>query len=361
MASDQTECQTALATSVALISQFKQALDAPNDHSTNDATDHPSPLLLSKAAAESLKAASTKLSLLSITPPFTDSAIVSVLRPLNNSTLPSLVTAALLLTPAIYPEPFATESSRLTQAVLFELTTLLTLIQRRERGGSHKSEPSKDLKQATTESTGKVWEACDAIIAFSTVGLPGFIVQRTESWLALMKDACEELKEWDPAEDVDDDVFGLAGSDDESSGTFTDKARDQDQVAIAAGVKDQALKVLSRIPQACHVVIKQRLAKMPSDFQLGGSHLSSKNKSLLEDIIRNIRKVSECIDESAEAMYMGNPELCLKKAGEARALTIDIVESVVQPWIQSAEGLEPPKEDIFIKRALVWIQQVDTK
>lgn len=361
MASTAMDCQTVVATSLALISQFKQALNAPGAHSASSDADHPSPLLLLKAAAESLKSASTKLSLLAITPPFTGSAIVSVLKPLNNSTLPSIVTAALLLTPGIYPESFAAESSRLTQAVLSELTTLLSLINQREGDADHKSEPTKELKQATTESTGKIWEACDATIAFSNAGLPGFIVQRTESWLALMKDACEELKDWDPAEDVDEDVFGLAGSDDESNGTFTDKARDQDQVAIATGVKDQALKVLSRIPQACHVVIRQRLAKMPSNFQKGGSHLSKRNKKLLEDIVRNIRKISECIDESAESMYMGNPELCLKKAGEARALTIDIVESVLQPWIPLAEAAEPSKEDVFIKRALLWIQQVDTK
>lgn len=354
-------CQTVIATSLALITQFKQALNAPSNHGTNTDTDHPSPLVLLKAAAESLKSASTKLSLLSITPPFTGSAIVSVLKPLNNSTLPSLVTAALLLTPALYPDSFAAEANRLTQAVLSELTTLLSLVNQREGDADHKSEPAKELKQTITESTGKVWEACDAAIAFSNAGLPGFIVQRTESWLALMKDACEELKEWDPAEDVDDDVFGLAGSDDESNGTFTDKTRDQDQVAIAAGVKDQALKVLSRIPQACHVVIRQRLAKMPSEFRDSGSDLSKKNKKLLEDTVRNIRRISECIDESAEAMYMGNPELCLKKAGEARALTIDIVESVTQPWVPSPEGAEASKEDVFIKRALLWIQQVDTK
>lgn len=353
-----------IATSLALVDQFQQSLTSAN--ASNEvaaaAGDQPSPLLLFRAAAESLKASTTRLSLLSITSPFTGSAITSLLKPLNDSTLPSLVTAALLVTPACFPEFFASEAIRLAKATLVELRSLLELVESRARDGKPKSEPRKEEKQNITEATGRVWASCDADIQFSSDGIPGFVTRKAEQWLALMKDAVQELQEWDPEEDVDEDVFGDAGSDDEEEGgrKFTDKANDQNQATIAAGVKEQALKVLSRVPQSIHVVVKQRLAKMPVGLKNGEQPLSLDQKKVLNDVLRDVRLISECIDESAEAMYMGDPELCLKKAGEARALTINVVLSVLPSWRMRSDNAEATKEDGFIKKALLWIQQVDT-
>lgn len=358
--STHTDFLRTLTTCTALIKQFQKSLNA-NGSATAIAGDHPSPLLLLKAAAESLKSSTTKLSLLCITPPFTDSAVISLLKPLNESILPSLVTAALLVTPASFPDAFAAEANSLANAALAELLSLLVLVERRANDGKSKSEPGKDAKQAVTEATGRVWSSCDEIIKFSKEGIPKFVTKKAEQWLALMKDAVQELQEWDPDEDVDEDIFGDAGSDDDDAGptTYTDKVRDHDQATIAAGVKDQAIRVLSRIPQSVYVVVKQRLAKMPVRIRTGEQQLEPKHKEVLENIIKLVRVISECIDESAEGMYMGNPELCLKKAGEARALTIEVVESVLSPWESASQDTEPTKEDIFIKRALAWIQQVD--
>ena len=359
-ATAQPGCAIVLATSLALIEQFRKSLvpsaipqDAQDEHNT-------SPLLLFKAAAESLKHTTTKLSLLSITPPFTGSAVVSLLKPLNDSILPSLVTAALLVTSNIFPESFAAEANRIAESILIELKLLLELVEKRAKDGKPKSGLGKDEKQAITEATGRVWEHCDGVIKFSTDGVPGFTVRKAEQWLGLMKDAVQELQEWDPEEDVDEDIFGDVGSDEDDPSTNTDKEKDQDQVTIAAGVKDQALKVLSRIPQSIHVVIKQRLAKIPTEMTSGEKNISSEHKRTLDNVIKDTRHISECIDESAEAMYMGDPELCLKKAGEARAITIGVIESVLSPWQLAAAESESTEEDTFIKRALVWIQQVDT-
>lgn len=362
MASDaQIDCTTTLATSLALVDQFQRTLTTlVRKGSATPSTEHPSPLLLLKAAAESLKSTTTKLSLLSITPPFTGSAIVSLLKPLNDSILPSLVTAALLVTPSQFPDSFATDASRISNGVLFELRSLLMLIDRRAKDGKPKEEVPPSEKQNITEATGRVWEHCDLVIQFANQGVPGFIVKKAEQWLALMKDAVQELQEWDPEEDVDDDVFGDIGSDSEEASGDKSNGKDQDEATIAAGVKDQVLKVLSRVPQSIHVVVKQRLAKMPAGLPNVEGTLSPRNKIIIDNILRDLRGISECIDESAEAMYMGNPELCLKKAGEARALTISVVESVLKPWKESLDGKET-KEDGFIKRALLWIQQVDTK
>lgn len=355
------DCSVVLATSLALVDQFQKSLSSPV--STNAGTsngEHPSPLLLLKTAAESLKSTTTKLSLLCITPPFTGSAIVSLLKPLNESILPSLVTAALLVIPSQFPDAFASEASRISNGVLSELRSLLILIDHRAKDGKPKDDVPPAEKQSVTEATGRVWESCDLIIQFATAGIPGFVVEKAEQWLALMKDAVQELQEWDPEEEVDDDLFGDAGSDSDDGDGDKSSGKDQHEATIAAGVKEQVLKVLSRVPQSIHVVVKQRLAKMPIDPFQAGNAQSVQRKTTIDNILKSLRNVSEYIDESAESMYMGNPELCLKKAGEARALTIHVVDSVLKPWHPSSEG-KATKEDEFIKRALLWIQQVDTK
>lgn len=354
MSTTMPSCQTVLKTSLALIDQFHQSLNTTS--SSIQVSNGPSPLLLYKASAESIKSTTTKLSLLAINAPFTSTAVTSLAKTLNDSTLPSLVTATLLVTSGQFPESFSAEVRRLAQITLTELRLLLDLVLNRADDGKLQSDPSKEIKQSFTEATGRVWENCDAVIKLVTDDVPGFVVRKADQWLALMKDAVQELQEWDPEEDVDD-IFGDAASDDEDDqSSFTDKKNDQDQATIAAGVKEQSLKVLSRIPQSVHVVIKQRLAKIPPTTT---DQITVERKGILDIILKKMRLISECIDESAEALYMGNAELCLKKSGEARALTIEVVNIVLLPW-QKTEDEKETKEDTFVKRALTWIQQVDT-
>lgn len=358
----QQNCQTVLLTSLALIDQFQNSLLTPGigESTSNAPEDYPSPLLLLKAASESLKSTITKVSLLSITPPFTESAVISILKPMNDAILPSLVTAVLLVTSTSFPESFSIESNRLAIASLSETRSFLELIEKRAKDGKPKSELDKKDKQAVTEATGRAWEICDSLINFCNDGVPGFIVKKVDQWLDLMKDAVQELQEWDPEEE-DDDIFGDASSDDGDVAPDSADTKNEEEAKLAADMKDQVLKVLTRIPQSIHVVVKQRLTKLPPALISDGRRLEQKHIEVINKIVKHARTVSELIDESAEALYMANPKLCSKKAGEARALTIEIVESVVPPWQSAAQDSEPTKEDTYIKRALLWIEQVDIK
>jgi hypothetical protein len=179
-----------------------------------------------------------------------------------------------------------------------------------------------------------------------------------------MRDAVKELEEWDPEEEVGDDPFGLGDQfddededeKDERNADAEDITNSGDRAILQAGVKDEALKVLTRIPQSIHVVLKQRLS--PSHLP-PADQLSSGQRSTLDSIVTRTRKISESIDESAEAMYMGDLERCLKMAGEARSLAISVVESVQDSWTTSPSGggSESSKEDVYVKRALDWIRQ----
>lgn len=350
----------AISTSVALIGQFLAGLapDARHDIPTTDATT-PSPLVLLEAAVKSLRAQVTKLSLLTMNAPFTPFAVSASLKAVNESILPSLMTATLLIIPESFTPSFAKEVKGLARVLLRELLSLIRLVEVRSRDENSKVELAKARKNEVTEATGRVWEACDTVATLSEQGLPAFVVRKAKQWLDLMKDAVKELQDWDPEDDIDDDnIF----EDTESNGNEAEPdatSEDDHKATISAGVRDQAMKVLSRIPQSIHVVIKQRLEKVQAS---PGGTLESTTRKKLEDILSGTRRISDLIDEAAEGVYMGDPELCLKKSGEARALTIEIVELVLDPIsnTQSEPDRMTTQEDKYIKRALEWVRQVDT-
>ena len=233
----------------------------------------------------------------------------------------------------------------------------------RSKDGQPTKELSEAKKKNVVEATGRVWEICDEILTLSEEGIAGFVVRKARLWLDLMKDAVKELSDWDPEEDIDaDDIFGEPRSDDGSLDVSegVEKQDSAHRATISAGVKDQALKVLSRIPQSVHVVVKQRLEKMGSVATVA---LSPSTRESLDLILDRIRDVSELMDESAEGMYMGDLEACLKKAGQARAETVEIVQSVLQPFPEALASFPDTEsqEDKYIERALEWIRQVNTE
>lgn len=353
-ASPTSSLDSALSTSLTLCERFISSL-SPNGlaDSSAEVPEAPSPLPLLTTAATALRAQVTKISLLAITTPFTPSALTTCILPLNESILTSLVTAVLLTTPGKFTLAFSSDCRSSAAAALKELQGLLRLVQKRGQNKDSKTEVLEGEKKGFTEATGRVWDACDKLNTLAAEDVPGYVVRKTRQWLELMKDAVKELEEWDPEEEIDpDDPFGQDFSDDDDTPPDSEEKSDEnDRAAISAGVKDQALKVLSRIPQSIHVVIKQRLEKATPSPKLSAEKIIQ-----LGTIMTQTRQISELIDESAEGMYLGNLELCLKKAGEARAVTIQVVEQVVP----SDSDVET-KEDKYIRRALEWIQQVDTR
>jgi hypothetical protein len=357
--SGQASLPATLQTSIVLCQRFAASL-APNAAFEVPQTGPtaPSPLVLLHAAVTTLRAQVTKLSLLAITAPFTPSAVATCLAPLNDSILTSLVTAALLTTPELFTPSFSAECRNLAAATLRDMGALLKLLEVRSRDSDLTSSVQDSEKKHFTEATGKIWDDCDKLIFLASEGVHGFVVRKAKQWLDLMKDAVKELEEWDPEDDVvDDDLLGLTNSDDDASDDIGTKDPSSDRAAISAGVKEQAMKVLNRIPQSVHVVIKQRLEKLPPD-QVQPAPYAAR----LDTLLTRTRHISELIDESAEGMYLGDLELCLKKAGEARAITIEVVESVIRPILQAHDTTSTvtgTKEDKYIERALEWIRQVD--
>ena len=382
-----------LTTTIALIDQFSASIAQPGIQSTTVQPEQhsqaltPSPLPLLSASATSLKAQATKLSLLTLTPPFTPSAVSTVLSAQNSSVLPSLLTAALLVTneEIKHSASFSTEIRSLVKATLRDLRSLISCIERRSTQGDPNGQLDEQQKSNVTEAVGRVWESCDELVALADGGIGAFVVKKAEMWLGLVKDAVEELGEWDPEEDGVDGLFG------EEVPQNEDEDVDAEEGLEAAGkAKVSAMRVLTRVPQSLHVVVKQRLRKLKwNSTDLDG--LSEGKKSdlggpaspdpkedplgeqcaLADKVLKGLQHVSETVDEMAEALYMGELNSSSRLVKKIWKATVNIVEVVSRPTEDHArhggtgedvvEGHTETSEDKYIRRALTWIMVVEPK
>jgi hypothetical protein len=370
-----------LTTTFALIDQFSASVARSTDQPSVPAEEHlpsstPSPLALLSASTASLKAQSTRLSLLTLTPPFTPSAVSKILSALNSSVLPSLLTAALLIVNEDhkYTASFSAEVRSFVKAILRDLHTLISCVEGRSRHADPKEQlGEQQQKHNVTEAVGRVWESCDGLVALVDGGIGAFIVKKAEMWLGLIKDAVEELEEWDPEEDGVDELFGEDALQNNHTG---DEA---EEVSAAAEItKASVMRVLTRVPQSLHVVVKQRLRKWQWESPSSrDSSPSDHDYQLLLDryvtadhVLRGMQEVSETVDEMAEALYMGQLSRSDKLVNDVWKATVDVVAAVRNSnecratrgsGIDVAEEKKETSEDKYIRRAFDWIKLVEPK
>ncbi|CAG8386507.1 unnamed protein product [Penicillium salamii] len=342
------QLSTTFTTTLSLIEQFQKALTTPPTESA-DAKDanNIEPLPLLGASATALRAHVTKLSLLSITSPFTHSAIGTVLRELNESVLPSLVTAALLLTPAQYTKAFQSEVLGLVKGVLTELLSLVREVQRvdakKEDEKSAKSDLSKAEKDVVTRATGRVWDACDVVTDVSSKGVVGFVMRRVEQWRDLVRDAVEEIEEWDPEDDDDEFMDELLGDEKE------EESDDEEENAALLEHKKVTLRFLKPVAQVYPAVINNRLKNV------GEAPLASEGGiKKLEALMVNLQAIPDHVDEAAGGLYEADFERSAGYLQKTRKCAAAAVDLVMAPW-----GAADAPADKFATWAKTWLKVVE--
>ncbi|KAJ6028839.1 hypothetical protein N7540_004415 [Penicillium herquei] len=355
---------TVLSTSITLIAQFQDTL-AQSVQSTQSTQSTPLPndvkaLPLLSASCSTLKAQVTKLSLLAITTPFTHSALATVLRACNESVLPSMLTAALLVSPAEYTNAFHSESLVLTKTVLTEFSQLVTLLKDiadkkdQAKKGSPKAkenELSKAEKNTVTLATGRVWDACDAVVNMATNGVIGFIARRVEQWRDLVRDAVEELESWDP-EDADDDFFDdIMGdnSDGEGENDKSEEDSDDEKDVIALQVhKKSTLRFLRPVIQVYTAIVKNRLNSSQE------SHLTSSSAiARLEKLMKHLQNVPDQVDEAAGTLYEGDIDSSLDYLNKIQYSASEAMNVAVSLW-NSDKAEVQTSEDKFVVWSKTW-------
>ncbi|KAI9833152.1 MAG: hypothetical protein M1819_003774 [Sarea resinae] len=224
-----------LQTTQALLTQFLTLLkpNTSNLPPANRTTDNPpDALAVLHTSATLLKAQTTKLALLLTTPPFTPTALTTVVRAIANTCLPAMMTAVELCRPEVYTETMRKEVQARVRRALVELQRLVeevgvvagrveaeeeagTAATEKEKGEKKEGKengnasltssaskkkpappPSSSSGRTTLASTGVLWEACDALLLLHTEGLAGLVARKAEEYCGLLNDAIEELKEW---------------------------------------------------------------------------------------------------------------------------------------------------------------------
>lgn len=357
-----------LTTTLTLLDQFQSTLSTPPEPTTVPPQKDALPLL--SASTEALKSQVTKLSLLTINSPFTPSAVSAVLSALIESVLPSLVTAAALVTPGEYTKAFHGEVGVLARTVLKELAALVEEVKgvaekndatkTRDNDAGELSQPDKD---AVTAATGRVWDSCDGLCDVAAKGVVGFVVRRVEEWRDLVADAVSELEEWDPDEEDDgffDDILGDSKPDMEpgSAGRVeeSDDNSDSDEKDTAAlhACKKSTLRVLKPVAQVFPAIISNRLKN-------AGNAPSSSPDGIarLESLMAHLRGIPDYIDEVAGALYEDE----LQKSGQylekSRSCAASAVNAMALPWVEAANGDRENVEDKFTVWSRTWLKVID--
>ncbi|KAJ5721369.1 uncharacterized protein N7483_009303 [Penicillium malachiteum] len=351
---------TVLSTSTALIAQFQDTLAQSTQptQSTQSPNDVKALPLLS-ASCSTLKAQVTKLSLLAITTPFTHSALVTVLRACNESVLPSLLTATLLVNPAEYTNAFHSESLLLTKTTLTEFSQLVTLVKNvadkkdQAKKGSPKAkenELSKAEKNTVTLATGRVWDACDAVVNMATNGVIGFIARRVEQWRDLVRDAVEELESWDP-EDADDDFFDdimgdNSDSEGENSKSDEDSENDKDFAALQEH-KKATLRFLKPVIQVYTAIVKNRLNSSQE------SHLTSSAIARLEKLTKHLQSIPGQVDEAAGTLYEDDVDSSVDFLNKIQYSASEAMNVAVSLWISDKAEVQT-SDDKFVVWSKTW-------
>lgn len=349
--------QQLLTTSLALSEQFQTTLASANVFASNDSQQQPlanapNPLKLLSDSSKTLRSHVTKLSLLAITAPFTPSAISTVLSDVNGTALPSLVTAALLITPDEHTTAYSSEARVLVRTALKEYSSLTEEIQKVAKR-EEKSELPKDEKDAITSQTGRVRDVCDEIMGLVEKGVAGFVVRRVEEWRDLIKDAISELEEWDPENEDDLDDFDLDNEEngnDKSPKEDHEGGEDDDDIAALQTHKKNTLRLLKPISQIYPAIISNRLKKecFVIDEKTSQKDIIAKLNSLFVEL----QAIPGHVDEVAGSLYEGNLSGLSVHLRRARKCAERAVSLVAYPW-------NVAEEDKFTTWSATWMKVIE--
>lgn len=339
---------------LALVEQYQSTLAAPP--ATTGAAKDAEPLPLLTASTTLLRAHITKLSLLAINSPFTHSAIATVLREVNESILPPLIAAALLITPAQYTKAFHSELLLFVQCALTEFISLVREVQRidgkkeqEKKDKIKETEFTKAEKEPVLTATKHAWDACDSVTDVSQKGVVGFVMGRVEQWRDLVRDAVEEIEEWDP-EDDDDDFMDELLDEDEKKDEDEDSEDDAEETAALQKHKKSTLRFLKPVAQVYPAVLNHRLKKA-GDAPLA----SAADIEKLESLVLNLQAIPDYVDEAAGGLYEADFERSAEYLQKTRECAAKAVDLVISPW----GAAEDAPADKFTAWSQTWLKVVE--
>ena len=317
-----------LSSTKALIHSFQAALQSPTPPSST-IQDPPNPLALLSDASKILKAQTTKLSLLILNKPFTPSAITFILNSLSSSCLPGLISALEICPATKYTRLLHQHIRSTLLKIMMELLSLIASIPSDERG------IEMSTGRNTLASTGVLWAECDKMVELASNGLVSLAAQRTDDYHGLLKDAIQELEEWDPDEDTDSDTDSLSSNKQKpgSTPTTTDNlASTLEDLSLSSItiLRKRTLVTLRTVRVIYPALKKRRISTFPNitSATVPESLPTSAQIDALDSLIDQAKDFTEAADEIAGALYEGDEKQverrlrALQESAEACAIGV---------------------------------------
>ena len=323
--------QNTLSSTKALIQSFQAALQSPTPP-PSAIQDPPNPLALLSDASQILKAQTTKLSLLILNKPFTPSAITFILKSLSNSCLPGLISALEICPTTKYTRLLHQHIRSTLLKIMMELLSLIASIPSDEHG------IETSTGRNTLASTGVLWAECDKMVDLASKGLVYLAAQRIEDYHGLLKDAIQELEEWDPDEDTDSDTDSLSSTKQKHASTPTAdslaSAIEELDISSMATLRQHTLLTLRTVRVIYPALKKRRISTFLNITSASTleSLPASTQIDALDSLIDQAKGFTDAADEIAGALYEGDVEQVKRRLRALRESAEGCAIGVKKGW-----------------------------
>lgn len=304
------------------------------------------PLLLLSSAASTLKAQTTKLSLLILNSPFTPSAITQILTSLFASCLPALMTALELCPPGTYSALLHNHMRTLLSSAIQAFSALLAAIPQQH---NECSSITDQQRRKILAATGMLWETCDKMTRLASTGLSALAIEKLNSFHSILQDSIAELEGWNPNNPEDD-------SDTDSN------PDDSVPLPILPSQTPQLLNLTLRLLRLLRLLYpaikKRRLSTFPPFTLLSASPPSSSQIQKIDIILAALADFSSAADELAFSLYSHvfyqDDTHVLRLLSRTRAQACDCIRLVMMDWRGEEDSFS-----IWVRKWVEMIMAVD--
>ncbi len=324
--------QRTITSCTTLIESFRLTLQSHRElHSSIQ--DPPNPLAVLSDAFQVLSAQITKLSLLVLNKPFTPSAITLILRSLSNSCLPSMMSALELFRADQYTELLHNHVQSSLSITFTELLNLLASIPQDEHG-------IEIVRRDVLASTGVLWAECQKMVDLGVNGLVGLDRQKVEENHGLLKDAIEEIEEWDPDEaELDSDTGSVSEIEDtlEPATTSDDDVLSRSLENPKMGMDACHKHILThlRLIRVLYPALQKRRITTFPNISSASTPKTMPTVDQIEELdmlVTCTRQWTDCADEVAGLLYDRNEVLVEVKLNRLRDHAGSCVKEFRRGW-----------------------------
>lgn len=345
--------QAAITSCTTLLQSYRLTLQAPIIPRA-EIQDSPNPLALLSDSFQLLSAQTTNLSLIALQKPLTPSAITKILESLSNSCLPGMMSALELCPAAQYTEFLHKHVQTSLSVTATELLNLLASIPQDEHG-------IEKLRRDILPSTGVLWAECAKMTELGTTGVVGLAQQQVEEQHGLLKDAMEEIENWDSNEEVTEmDTGSVSDTNDTPEVTDTEDALAKamndlstESTSSLDSCRKYILAHLRKIRILYPAIKKHRIATFPNITSTSTAKTmpSEYSITLLDSLLAYTKKWTDVADELAGSLYDHDEVLVELRIGRL----CDSIEHCIEEYQTGWNG----EDDAFTEWSKMWLAVFD--